>query len=56
MKDALYVFALATGLMIGGLYGVMEGQAMEREVIANECRTAKAFTFRRTGFECKVMQ
>ena len=56
MKDALHIFALISGLLIGGLFGSMHGQSLERGVIANECRTAGSFTFRRTGFECKVMR
>jgi hypothetical protein len=56
MKDAILIIVLSSGLMIGSLYGVMHGQARERETIANECRTANAFTFRRTGFECRAMK
>ena len=56
MRDALSVFVFGAGLLIGGLYGVMHGQSIEREIIANECRTAQAFTLRRTGFECRVMK
>lgn len=39
---------------LGFASGVAQGVKNERQSVANECRQAGAFVYKRTGFECGV--
>ena len=43
-------------LIVGFAGGVSNGKSIERSVVANECRQAGAFAYKRTGFRCEVIK
>lgn len=54
MKLAGWIVAVALALVVGFAGGVANGKDSERAAVANECRQGRAFTNKRTGFECGV--
>jgi len=46
--------ALVLAFIVGFACGNINGKTTERASIANECRQAGAFVYKRTGFECGV--
>lgn len=56
MQIAGWVVASVLALMVGFSGGVAMGKDAERKFIANDCRQAGAFSYKRTGFKCEVMR
>lgn len=52
MRELAFCFCLVIGFAGGAWVGGELASKGARDVIANECRGAGAFTIRRTGFEC----
>lgn len=46
--------ALALSVVVGYAAGNAQGKDAGRSEIANECRQAGAFAYKRTGFDCGV--
>lgn len=49
-----WLVALALSVAVGYAAGNAKGKDAERGAIANECRQAGAFVYKRTGFGCGV--
>jgi hypothetical protein len=56
MREFALCFCVVIGLCVGAWYGNKQGSATERATIAGECRTAGAFTHKRTGFNCQPIK
>lgn len=54
MALAGWIVALALAVMVGYAGGHVAGEDKARGAVANECRQAGSFAYKRTGFECQV--
>ena len=54
MQIAGWIVAAVLALVVGFAGGVSTGKVSERSAVANECRQAGSFVYKRTGFECGV--
>lgn len=56
MQAAGLILAIALSAALGYSAGTINGKAVERGAIANECRTSGRFTVKRIGFMCEVIR
>lgn len=56
MREFALFFCVVVGLCVGMWAGHEYGRALEREQVAQECRSAGAFTLRQTGFKCEPIK
>lgn len=56
MQAAGWILAIALSAALGYSAGTINGKAVERGVIANDCRQSGGFTNKRTGFKCEVIR
>lgn len=56
MKEFALCFCVVVGLSVGLWAGNKYGAESERQQIAQECRSAGAFTLKQTGFKCEPIR